>query len=42
MSKKIYFRQRAGWAAPGGQKTVICQAISAISQDKGTKIETSA
>ena len=41
MSQKIFFlRPRAGWAAAGGQKTVIFQAISAISQDIGPKIET--
>jgi hypothetical protein len=38
--KKLFFLPRAGWAAAGGQKTVICQAISAISQDIGPKIET--
>ena len=38
--KKIFLRPRAGWAAAGGQKTVIFQAISAISQDIGPKIET--
>ena len=41
MSQKFFFlRPRAGWAAAGGQKTVIFQAISAISQDIGPKIET--
>jgi hypothetical protein len=40
MSQKNYLRPRAGWAAAWGQKTVICQAISAISQDLGPKIET--
>jgi hypothetical protein len=30
----------AGWALAGAKKTVICQAISAISQDIGPKIET--
>ena len=40
MSQKKYLGPRAGWAAAGGRKTVICQAISAISQDVGPKIET--
>ncbi len=38
--KFYFFRPRAGWATAGGQKTVIFQAISAISQDIGPKIET--
>ena len=33
------YQPRAGWARAGGQKTVICPAISAISQDISLKIE---
>jgi hypothetical protein len=36
--KKTFFGQ--GPVGPGAKKTVICQAISAISQDVGPKIET--
>ena len=37
MPQIVFSQPRAGWA--GGQKTVNCQAISAISQDIGLKIE---
>jgi hypothetical protein len=40
MSQKNFFWPRAGWATAGGKKTVICQAISSISQDIDPKIET--
>ena len=39
LSIKKFSSPSASWAGAWGQKKVICQAISAMSQDKGLKIE---